>query len=101
MSSLKGDSGRSGFKPDPNRNYGVWGDAQAGYGVIGSAGISNTEFGIGVLGSGAVIGVQGLGDKIDVSVGVEGTGTLYGISGIDGSNTGSGTGVHGDSPGGA
>ena len=104
MSSVKGDNGNSGFTPD--RNYGVWGDTLSGYGVIGCATASQSG-GIGVLGSGNVIGVRGVGDAKDTSVGVEGTGTDKGVSGISDSGEGvngicvnRGTGVHGDTPNG-
>jgi hypothetical protein len=92
MNILQGDDGsHSGFIPsgfDPPTTFGVWGDTQAGNGVIGTSfsGVGvhgDSDSGIGVVGRSNSIGVVGRGSGSGVAgfIGQSGYAGVYGYSG--------------------
>jgi hypothetical protein len=111
MAQVKGDDGQSGVTPDAG--YGVWGDVERGYGVVGtsqgglppfpiqgqvhsSAGVyGQSTSAAGVEGkSTSDVGVRGESQQTD---GVSGLAHASAHSGVWGNNDGGGVGVAGSS----
>jgi hypothetical protein len=88
MPPLKGDNGISGYAPSLFPRYGVWGESDTGYGVLGTSGNDAGIYGYSVGGPSGVLGEAALGQGV--------LGRSRNSAGVAGSAN-SGPGVMGDS----